>query len=224
MPKIVENELLRIPLYHGTSSLFQDSIQKYGLGAVNPLIEYSVPSFVKLALDVCNKALANDQVWEYLKFAPSWIVTQESFNDAANFQHGDTYLTPSRASAVSYALTNQYGSEMLSMGYKLYSLATERCPDLVRETGLDQHPVVNLFSATPSPILIVAYEVPVSSLLSEGGGAPQQAIRQLEGFYEFLDNTGALININFRLQVPLLPTSFSIESIDPKKERNLFDW
>src|SRR5258706_12131897 len=165
MQQIVENELLRIPLYHGTSSLFEESIQEYGLGAVNPLTKYSVPSFVKLAFDVCNSCLSGDQDWETCKFAPSWVVTQESFNDTSNFQHGDTYLTPSRASAVGYALTNRYGSEMLSTGHKLYNLATERCVDLVRETGLSEHPVVSLFRVIPSPILIVARAIPVSYLL-----------------------------------------------------------
>ena len=38
---------INIKLFHGTSTLFQDSIIKKGLGGKNPLIKYQAYDFIK---------------------------------------------------------------------------------------------------------------------------------------------------------------------------------
>lgn len=44
----------------------------------------------------------------------------EQRSAAMNFQHGETYLSPSRLTAIRYAANKRYGSELLS--YTLYFL------------------------------------------------------------------------------------------------------
>jgi len=216
---IIENGVFNIPLFHGTSTLFLESIQTYGLGGVNPIDVYSVCAFVQEAYEFCEHVLSGDKEWEACKFSPRWLIDQESFNDNSNFQHGDTYLTPSRPSAVGYALTNRFGSELLSMGAKLVALIRERRPELIHQCPLVRHPAMNLISSDSKPVLVTARNVSVDMLLSEGGDTPEKAIEQLKTLWPILGDTGDVLNINFRLRHALSANSFNIEYLDPTCEK-----
>lgn len=58
--KPVENGAITFPLYHGTSSLFVDSIRKLGLGARNPIAEYGVVHFLESIYRICEELFADD--------------------------------------------------------------------------------------------------------------------------------------------------------------------
>ena len=144
--ELIKDGLLTIPLHHGTSSLFLESIHQHGLGGVNPIERFAVRQFFTDILRLCDKALAGDQDWEAFRFVHELLRDQVTQGDNANFQHGDTYLTPSRASAVGYALTNRYGSELISNAYRLLSFVRERRPELIENSGLVGHPLLDLFA------------------------------------------------------------------------------
>lgn len=225
MPEgIIKNGVFKIPLFHGTSTLFLESIQTHGLGGVNPIDVYSVRSFVQEAYEFCEVVFSGDGEWEASKYSPGWLIDQKSFSDNANFQHGDTYLTPSRASAVGYALTNRFGSELLSMGAKLVALIRERRPELIHQCPLMRNPVMNLISSDSKPILVTARNVSVDMLLSEGGDAPEKQIEELKTSWPIFADTGAILNINFRLRCVLPLSSLNIEYLDPTCEKNPFNW
>ena len=50
MTEIIQNGRLSIPLYHGTSTLFVDSIANHGLGGMNPVKEWSLLELAKEVL------------------------------------------------------------------------------------------------------------------------------------------------------------------------------
>ncbi len=172
MDEIIQNGFFRIPLYHGTASQFSESIERFGLGSVNPIAQYDVKEFLNRALMACDQAFANDTEWMTSRFATEWMVHQESFSDSGNFQHGDSYLTPSRASAVSYALTNRFGSELITQAWRLWRLLAERRPEVSNTFRLEEHPLVSLFQVEPRPLLVIASGVSVAGVLSEGGNRP----------------------------------------------------
>jgi hypothetical protein len=223
-PELVEDGRLCIPLYHGTSSLFESSIRAYGLGALNPLDRYEAQSFLRAVYTLCEEAFESDAEWQSCKFAAKWIANQESFSDSSNFQHGQTYLTPSRSSAVGYALTNRLGSEFLSQAFRMYRLLQERAALLLERSSLVKHPFVSVFGVEHVPVLITVKDVPVSSIASEGGDSAEASLEQLRQFKQFLDLPGIPLNINFRLIRTILPDSCSIERLDPRVERNPYDW
>lgn len=223
MQTVVENGVFRIPLYHGTSSAFLESIETLGLGAFNPIAQYGVASLLRGLLAACDEAFDKQPDWNADRFATQWMVDQESFRDDANFQHGDTYLSPSRASAVGYALTNRFGSELITQAHRLYCLLEERQPQALQNLGLHGHPVVSLFRLEPKPVIVVARNVPVAAVAAEGGGPPHRSIEQLQDLCTFLGQTGVVLNVNFRLRVPLSPGSFSVEFVE-EGERNPFEW
>lgn len=224
MNSVVKNGLFQIPLYHGTSTLFVDSINKFGLGGVNLIQQLRGNEFLKTLQIVADRAFRNDVEWQTSRFAVQWIADQISFGDSGNFQHGETYLTPSRNSAISYALTNRFGSELITQAYRVYGFIKERGPELLEEQQLNQHPVTSLFESDAQPILIVAKNVPVVNVISEGGEPPDRTIKQLQDWCNHFDLKDCVINLNFRLREPLSPALFHLEFIHEEQEKNFFNW
>lgn len=234
--EIVKDGILCIPLYHGTATLFSDSIKQHGLGAVNPIKDHSVLSFMKEVFELCDRCFTNEPDWEASKFAPTWIIDQKNFFASANFQHGETYLTPSRSSAVGYALTNRFGSECLTETYRLFMLLKERKPLVLAENKLDEHPLVKLFSYRSEPVLVTVESVPLTYLASENGGPVELVInnliemlavfraRESVGPRDILRSSGITLNYNFRLIKPLPPGTLTLEVLSVADEQNPYAW
>lgn len=225
----MENDLLKngkliIPLYHGTSSFFLPSICENGLGGINPIEQTNARAFFEEIFKLCDVALAGDEDWEACKFAPELLRDQENNGDSANYQHGDTYLSPSRASAVGYALTNRYGSELISNAHRLFSLVQDRQPKLLGCSELVHHPLMNIFNYDHKPIILKICNMPISILASESGGSPEKTLDSLQIFLPFVNLTRMVFNSNFRLLHPVPYTECEVEYIDPAIETNPFAW
>jgi hypothetical protein len=103
---------LPIPLYHGSSSLFLGSIIRFGLGGLNPIAEWNVLEFARVIYPLVDKHVSTRD--DFVVKAQSFKFMVEQNSAAMNFQHGDTYLSPSRLTAVRYAVNKKYGSELLT--------------------------------------------------------------------------------------------------------------
>lgn len=232
MYELSKNGELLIPLYHGTSSLFSDSILEFGLGSINPIEQFSVRPFMRSLFDLSEALRRNDRSWHDSKYVVQWMLDQEVFETGANFQHGQTYLSPSRRSAVGYALTNRFGSELLTQTYRLFRWLMENKANLLTEMQLDRHPVAKLFKSKPEPILITACQVNLSHLAAEDGGSVEPVVEELSQFLslfkespdEVLSKSGVTVNFNFRLIAPLKPSAIKLEYLDQTAEENPYDW
>jgi len=220
MPEeIIENGVFKIPLFHGTSTLFLESIQTHGLGGVKPLEVHSVRAFVKEAYELCDAVYSGDEKWEDCKFSPQWLINQECFSDNANFQHGDTYLATNRACAVRHALKNSCGSELLTTGAFMVGLIRDRRPELIDQAFLARNPVMKLISSDSKPILVTVRNVSADMLLSEGGENPEKQIEKLKTLWSIFDGHD-VPTINFRLRCVLPLSSPDIEYLDPACEED----
>lgn len=103
---------LPIPLYHGTSSLFLGSIIRSGLGGLNPIAEWHLLEFARLIYPLVEKHVSTRD--DFVVKAQTFRFMVEQKSAAMNFQHGDTYLSPSLSTAVRYAVNKRYGSELLT--------------------------------------------------------------------------------------------------------------
>lgn len=222
--ELQENGILKLPLYHGTSSLFLASIRENGLGGVNPIEQYKVREFFAEIFKICDVALAGDKEWESCKFVPALLRDQVSNGDSSNYQHGDTYLTPSRASAAGYALTNRYGSELISNARRLTSFVQESHPALLGASWIANHPLMEIFTSDHKPVVLKMYNISISILSSEGGDSPENALDYLREMLPFINETGVVINANFRLLRPVPFAECEVEYIDPEIEFNPFAW
>lgn len=196
-------DTLPIPLYHGTSTLFLNTITKFGLGGHNPLTEWRVLEFAKTIYPLVEKQFANLPDWMVKAQSFKWMVEQRS--SAMNFQHGGTYLSPSPITAVRYATHKRYGSELLT--YTLDFLAElvrlevkGVCDELYRAYPQ----IFELLDISPAPMLIQVENVPPATLLAENGGDARPV---LERIYDVLHNSPDFRELlqqeNCRLKRPL---------------------
>lgn len=107
--RIVNNKnQLTIDLFHGTSTLFLDSIVQNGLGGINPISQWNVLELSKEVLELSEEHLKENEIYVIKSFSFRKM-TEQSNEGMFNFQHGQTYLSPSRDTASSYAINKEFG-------------------------------------------------------------------------------------------------------------------
>ena len=216
---ITDDGKLTIDLYHGTSTLFLDSIIQKGLGAVNPVNEWKL---LELSKEVY--ALSEQYIKEtnfFLKKSYSFKkMTEQSSGGSFNFQHGDTYLTPSKQTAARYAINTRYGSEMLTYTIDFLKELISLDIQYVKTNLFRKYPkIFGLIEANPSPLLIRVSNVSINSLLSEYGddpGANLEDVKQMMNESRDFSET-ALQQTNFRLVTSVPLTDLKIWLINVQK-------
>lgn len=189
-----------VPLYHGTSSLFLESILGLGLGAKNPLVDLRVSEFVDELAPLVQEHLRGTEIYENRCSVWEMMVAQSSGH--MNFQHGDTYLTPSIDTAVRYATSKRYGSELLSYAVDFLQLLVLKDLDEVQRGLYQRYPeIFALLEVSPAPLVFEVGGLVAADLKDERGGLP-------DGNLQFLGETAAnspdlasvlLQQVNFRL-------------------------
>jgi hypothetical protein len=204
----IETDLhLAFPLYHGTSTLFLDGIVTSGLGRINPIQEHLVLEAAIEVRELAEKNLVDWLPYKNRKGSFSNMTAQKT--GRWNWQHGDTYLSPAIDTAVRYAIDKRYGSELLTYTLDFIQELVRREVSEVTSGLYQKYPdLFGWLDTCPSPLLVVARDTPIGSLITEGGGAPITQLNQLE---ELLFDGAEMFQtlsqqINFRLTTPL-PTA-----------------
>src|ERR1051326_432016 len=110
---LVKDGILQIPLFHGTSAMFESSLRRFGLGGKDPIREMRVLDLYKEVVALCERHLPEDNVWKLHSIYTDDIVAEETLH--GNWRYGGVYMTPSKGRAVNHARNYRYGSELLSM-------------------------------------------------------------------------------------------------------------
>lgn len=195
---------LQIPLFHGTSTIFLNGIIKNQLGGVNPILELDAYNFVKDLWPHVEAHLSDDKNFNAKIGSFSRMVRQTS--GPMNFQHGDTYLSPARSTAVRYASNKRYGSEILTYALDFLEELVRRDVEGIRNVLYRKYPqIFSLLDVSPSPILIEVVDCPVDCLRTEAGDGADVQITQLMELWDENRNLFELIGgqKNFRLSRPV---------------------
>jgi len=156
---------LTIPLYHGTSSIFSESIIKDGLGAVSQSLNYDIELFRKIC-SAHNKTDWQSNWW--IENSYTWeSMLNKKTGKFSNFRYGGTYLSPSRENASGYAINNSYGSELLSSiidGLKNLENFDQEHAYRIIPRG---HWIRNVMLEQHRPILITIHAIKVTDLTTE---------------------------------------------------------
>ena len=113
---MTKNNTLQFPLYHGTSTLFLDEILRSGLGGINPIEDWGVLDCIRDLRDLAEQHAGK---W-YIPLKYVTDVMCEQLEGRFDWRHGSVYLTAFRNKAISYAIHNEYGSEIVSRCMALY--------------------------------------------------------------------------------------------------------
>jgi hypothetical protein len=168
-------ETLPFPLYHGTSTIWKDSILRYGLGGRKIVEELRALEFFR---EACARL---DSMPEHLRPAGSQIVldliAKQGVSDAGvNFRHNSLYLTPNRKAALRYA-QNSFGSELLTECHSLYkAIVAVGGTAAWLETYAE---LMAVFRASEKPLLVRVKQVYCRDLADETGAAPERKLNLL---------------------------------------------
>lgn len=97
---------LRKPFYHGTTSLFVESIRETGLGGRNPVKENGWVECFRNLFKLADQKLLDHAQWQEVRVKWLPIVEQGLSKEGFrfNFSHGETYISPDSKMAGQYAL------------------------------------------------------------------------------------------------------------------------
>jgi hypothetical protein len=164
---------LKFPLYHGTSTLFLDSIKKNGLGGRNIVEELGIINLLKELEDLCEKHLSNIEEWEFLYKYQISLITSQCILPGGNYQHGNLYLTPSLKKAAQYA-ENKFGSEILSEVYSLINLLRKYSIPFSDSILKKYKNIFDLEDKNKNPLIIEVNEIPIIYLSESEKGEPKE--------------------------------------------------
>lgn len=196
---------LAVDLYHGTSTLFLDSILKNGLGGVNPVTDLKLLELSKEVYELSTQHLKETQLFQVSSYSFKKMAEQSN-SGKFNFQHGDTYLSPTKHTAARYAISKRYGSELLTYTIDFLKLLIELKIKYVTVDLYKKYPkVFGLIESNPSPLLIQAKSIAVSSLSDEHGNSPFENLKNIN---ELMSESSDLRDMmlqqtNFRLTSPV---------------------
>lgn len=199
-----KNELI-IDLFHGTSTLFLDSIVSNGLAGINPVLDWNILGLCKEVCELSNQHLKETELYQR-SFVSLKRMAEQTAAETFNFQHGDTYVSPSQQTAVQYAISKKFGSEILTYTIDfLQELIRKEIPYVTQELYKKYLRIYGLIESNPSPVLVKIKNVHVSALLSEGGQDPAENLNELnEAFINFNDRYELFVRqSNFRLISPI---------------------
>jgi hypothetical protein len=218
--RLVDQDRLAVSLFHGTASLFVESIASHGLGGRNPIRELAAIETLRELVVVADRHLAHELEWQSLRIDAEPMAFQRLTAGGFNYRHGATCLSPSRLSAVRYALSNHLGSELLSQAEAVWKLLAARVPDACEISTLQDHPALLLIqSSQPEPILVEVSNPPLSHLWGERDEPALEIVDSMEFDDPAVQGRPNLRDMawqqhNFELLHPIPPEMLTIYRIE----------
>lgn len=209
---------LNFPLYHGTCTLFLESIAQHGLGGWDPIKEWRVLECLRKVLPIAEKhAGPSEIIRSHMGSARSMV---EQVNAGLNFQHGSVYLSPSKKTAVRYACGKKKGSELISRVVLLIEELV--CLDIAEvKTDLCQEfpEVFHLQDIDAAPVLICISQLNPDMLLSERGESPEDNLAKIRDLQVRFPGSWEQISqqLNFRLTQPIRADEIAVSLIAVRK-------
>ncbi len=205
---------LEFPLYHGTSTLFLESIARHGLGGWDPIKEWRVLECLRKVLPIAEKHAARSEV--IFSQIGSARLMADQVNARLNFQHGSVYLSPSKDTAVRYACGKKKGSELISQTVLLIEELVRLNLGEVKIGIFHEFPeVFHLQDIDAAPVLIQVNDVSTMDLLSERGESPDGNLARIHDYQERFPEGWERLSqqTNFRLIRPIPVSDLNINLI-----------
>jgi len=190
---------MKIPLYHGTSSLFLDSIKNEGLGKINIVNKHDLITPLNEIYQILKNSIEH---WKRNGWYVENMINQKT-SRASNWQHGQVYLSPSLQKAPSYAQSNNYGSEFVSQIIRMYNELKKNNLNYVMQNDY----INSILDKVYDPIVIKVSNLPISILECEAGLSINE---QIDIINQSLDIETECQMLNFRLISPVFSEQYEI--------------
>lgn len=177
--EIIKNGVFTVPLYHGTTGLFIDSISRHGLGFIDPLIKLEAKEFMHDLFYLAEKQQWQDENWLKMRERILPTVLQENTKDDLNFKHGGSYLTYALPLGEKYAIENPFGCEYLTYLRALLGLVSSRNVAVLK-TRFSNSPVLNVWEQPHDPYLVTLNHVKLEDIETEAGQDLDKHLEEIE--------------------------------------------
>ena len=194
-------EILKFTLYHGTSTLFLESIKSEGLGQTNIVLKYDLITTLK---ELYAVAKVNIEYWKLYGWYVEDIIGQKI--NGSNWQHGQVYLSPALSTAFRYARSNKYGSELVTLIVRMYN-------DLIIKGikfPMKNNFILSILDKDFLPVVLKINNIQIDFLETETLDSLQSSIDLVN---EFKEDESVCQQINFRLTKPINTNHFEVLSI-----------
>ncbi|PIQ49769.1 MAG: hypothetical protein COW03_03355 [Cytophagales bacterium CG12_big_fil_rev_8_21_14_0_65_40_12] len=170
--------------FHGTSTIFLDSIKKHGLGTINPNIELRNLDVLKFLFELCETHIPHNLKHQELKDS-SWAMVHQGIHELVDekgnslnlyYRHDGIYVSLSRIRAATYSVLNKYGSEILERCIQLYELLQNEGIEVNIPSEIDLFNFRQYIDIETKPIMIEVRDVPDEDLEKEDGKTAKEAL------------------------------------------------
>ena len=161
--------------------------------------------------------LASARAWNWDKekgiYDTDFFLDQSVLIGGFNYRHGSVYLAASESKAVEYALSNRYGSELLTRTFEVFERLKEYDVHRAHEI-IEKFPeLLKLYEMPDQPLLVEAFDIPIRNLRTELGEDPSHMLSVMKGLWRKWDMES---NSNKELREP-----FIFELVSPHPAHNL---
>lgn len=170
--------------YHGTSTIFLDSIRKTGLGGINPNLDFKNLEVLRFLYKQAENHLLDNS--DYLKIrATTQAMSQQGIVDLIQqngekqrcyFRHDRIYIALSIMRAIVYACQNEYGSEIVGRCVFLYNLLKAKISEFTIPKDINLFGIDKIAELRHEPIIIEISNVNDYDLGKEDGKTAEEAL------------------------------------------------
>jgi hypothetical protein len=175
---------MKFKYYHGTSSIFLNSIKENGLGKINPNIDYKNLDVLIFLKNIAEENLMQNE--GYLKLRDTTIamanqtflklIDEKGNLQTLNYKHDGIYVAITRQRAAIYSSLNKYGSEILERIINIYKLLKEMNIEFQIPEEINLFEIEKYIDCNPEPIIIEIIEIDDSNLEKEDGKTAEEAL------------------------------------------------
>jgi hypothetical protein len=171
------------PFYHGTTTLFLDSIRETGLGARNWVKKYGWHDVFVDLFNLGDQLLSDDTHWKAERNNLIPIAHQQNTKDGLdfNFSHGEVYITPIRSVAEKYAKI-KCGCELLEYIFIVFYILREK-GFLKEAMALVPENVMALYNQPYKPVIILINGLRWRDIVTETGFDKETLLQEYEEYF-----------------------------------------
>lgn len=211
--------------YHGTSTIFLESIRENGLGTINPNIDFNNLKVLAYLKDKCEEALVDNEDYKKIR-ATTIAMANQTFlpiRDSngeihiMNYQHDGIYVSMSRIRAATYVVTNKYGSEILCRCIELIKLLKNNKIEFKIPNEINQFHIEQYIGFVAKPIIVEVKNISDNDLLLENGGPADDQIKFIKSKLPSMREEFKFVFLqacNFRISKPISPDNLNFYELD----------
>lgn len=211
--------------YHGTTSIFYDSIKQNGLGKINPIFDFKLIDVLDFLRKLADRHLETEKKYFTHKETTKAMCNQEYIEKELvngkmktfNFRHSLSHVSLSKERVVAHLVLNDYGSEILTRIILIHNLLKEKKIDFKIPPKLNKFNYEKYIDTEPTKIIIEILDIPNELLIHENGENGEFLLQKLKKIIYLLSKKERFYLLqrqNFEVTEPIAPRKLKFYELE----------